>query len=180
LREGKVSWNGELYRVNAQLRVPGAAPVPILLAALAPKMLALAGSVADGTVTWMTGPKTLATHIVPSIRAAAEAAGRPAPRVVAGLPICVTDDPDEARRVAAKLFRGYGVLPSYRAMLDREGATGPADIVVVGDEAAVSAQVDAVAAAGVTDLMAAPFAVGESDASLGRTFAWLEARARAS
>ena len=179
VREGKVSFNGELYRVNAQLRVPGAAPFPILLAALAPKMLALAGSVADGTITWMTGAKTLATHIVPSIRAAAEAAGRPAPRVVAGLPVAVTDDPDEARRVAGKLFRGYGVLPSYRAMLDREGAAGPGEIAIVGDEAQVGAQLDALAAAGVTDLMAAPFPVGASEASLARTFAFLESRLRA-
>ena len=180
VREGKVSFNGELYRVNAQLRVPGSAPFPILLAALAPKMLALAGSVADGTVTWMTGPKTLASHIVPTIRAAAEAAGKPAPRVVAGLPICVTDDPDEARRVAGKLFRGYGVLPSYRAMLDREGAAGAAEIAVVGDEAQVSAQLDALAAAGVTDLMAVPFATGTSEASLARSFTLLEARGRTS
>jgi len=179
VREGKVSFQGELYRVNAQLRVPGSAPFPILLAALAPKMLALAGSVADGTVTWMTGEKTLATHIVPSIRAAAEAAGRPAPRVVAGLPVCVTDDPDEARRVAGKLFRGYGVLPSYRAMLDREGAAGPGDIVIAGDEAQVAARLDALAAAGVTDLMAAPFPVGASEASLSRTFALLQSRVRA-
>jgi F420-dependent oxidoreductase-like protein len=177
VREGKVAFNGELYRVNAQLRVPGSAPVPILLAALAPKMLALAGSVADGTVTWMTGAKTLANHIVPSIRAAAEAAGRPAPRVVAGLPIAVTDDPGEARNVAGKTFRGYGALPSYRAMLDREGAAGPGDIVVAGDEAAVSAQLDALAAAGVTDLMAVPFAVGDAEPSLARTFALLQKRA---
>ncbi len=180
VREGKVSFQGELYKVNAQLRVPGSAPFPILLAALAPKMLALAGSVADGTITWMTGPKTLATHIVPSIRAAAEAAGRPAPHVVAGLPIAVTDDPEEARRVAGKLFRGYGVLPSYRAMLDREGAAGPGDIVIAGDEAAVGAQLDALAAAGVTELMAAPFPVGASEASLARTFALLQSRLRAS
>jgi F420-dependent oxidoreductase-like protein len=180
VRENKVSFQGELYKVNAQLRVPGSAPFPILLAALAPKMLALAGSVADGTITWMTGPKTLATHIVPSIRAAAEAAGRPAPHVVAGLPIAVTDDPEEARRVAGKLFRGYGVLPSYRAMLDREGAAGPGDIVIAGDEAAVGAQLDALAAAGVTELMAAPFPVGASEASLARTFALLQSRLRAS
>ena len=180
VREGKVSFQGELYKVNAQLRVPGSAPFPILLAALAPKMLALAGSVADGTITWMTGPKTLATHIVPSIRAAAEAAGRPAPHVVAGLPIAVTDDPEEARRVAGKLFRGYGVLPSYRAMLDREGAAGPGDIVIAGDEAAVGAQLDSLSAAGVTELMAAPFPVGASEASLARTFALLQSRLRAS
>ena len=104
------------------LKVAGAEPCPVLLAALAPKMLALAGSVADGTVTWMAGPKTVRDHIVPSIQAAAEAAGKPKPRVVVGLPIAVTDDVPAARAAAAKRYAVYGQLPSYRAMLDREGA----------------------------------------------------------
>ena len=97
----------------------------MIVAALGPKMLELAGTVADGTVTWMTGPATLASHTVPMITAAAERAGRPAPRIVASLPICVTADADAARERAAKDFQVYGFLPSYRAMLDREGAAGP-------------------------------------------------------
>jgi F420-dependent oxidoreductase-like protein len=180
IREGRVSHAGEMYRVNAQLAVPGGKPFPILIAALAPKMLALAGAVADGTVTWMTGPKTLATHIVPSIRSAASAAGRPAPQIIAGLPIAVTDDPAEARLVASKVYRTYGMLPSYRAMLDREGAAGPAEVAIVGNEREVSDQLDALHAAGVTDFFAAPFAVGSSEESLARTSALLQARARAS
>src|SRR6185295_1507470 len=112
-------------------------PCPILVAALAPRMLALTGRVADGTVTWMTGPKTLRDHTVPRIREAAEKAGRPAPRVVVGLPIAVTRDMAAARVTAAQQFQIYGALPSYRAMLDREGAEGPADVALVGDEAAV-------------------------------------------
>ena len=92
---------------------------------------------ADGTVTWMTGPATLASHTVPTITAAAERAGRPAPEVFAALPICVTDDPDAARARASQDFQVYGFLPSYRAMLDREGAEKPGDVAIVGDEAAV-------------------------------------------
>ncbi|HEX7478755.1 MAG TPA: TIGR03564 family F420-dependent LLM class oxidoreductase [Polyangiales bacterium] len=170
IRKGRVEFSGELFKVNASLRVPGAKPCPILIAALAPKMLALAGSVADGTITWMTGPKTLAEHTIPTIVAAAVAAERPAPRVVAGLPIAVTSDPQAAREAAARHFRAYGMLPSYRAMLDREGAAGPADVAIVGDEASVGAQLDRLAEAGVTDLLAAPFAVSKGDDSLERTW----------
>jgi F420-dependent oxidoreductase-like protein len=178
VREGRVSFQGTQFRVQAQLSVPGGKPCPILIAALAPKMLGLAGSVADGTVTWMTGEKTLRDHIVPTIRKAASDAGRSAPHVVAGLPIAVTEQVDEARKIAGRNFRAYGMLPSYRAMLDREGAAGPADIAIVGDEAAVSAQLDRLAAVGVTDFVAAAFSVGDTAASLARTNALLAERAR--
>lgn len=178
IREGKVQYAGEMYKVTCGLKVPGATPCPILIAALAPKMLALAGSVADGTITWMTGPKTLAEHIVPSIRKAAEEAGRPAPRVVAGLPIAVTDDAAAARETAGKVFKTYGALPSYRAMLDREGAAGPAEVAIVGNEASVNATLDRMAASGVTEFMAAPFSARKDDDSIARTMALLQARLR--
>src|SRR4030095_7297076 len=97
IRAGSVSYAGEEYRVNAQMSVPGATACPILLAALAPKMLALTGREADGTITWMTGPKTLREHTVPRICEAAAAAGRATPRVVVGLPIAVTTDVAGAR-----------------------------------------------------------------------------------
>jgi alkanesulfonate monooxygenase SsuD/methylene tetrahydromethanopterin reductase-like flavin-dependent oxidoreductase (luciferase family) len=94
---------------------------------------------------------------VPTITAAAEKAGRPAPRVLASLPICVTSDVDAARERAAKDFQVYGFLPSYRAMLDREGAEGPADVALVGDEATVQKQVQSLADAGVTEYVASIF-----------------------
>jgi 5,10-methylenetetrahydromethanopterin reductase len=124
-------------------------------------MLALAGQQTDGTVLWMTGPGTVRDYVVPAISEAASAAGRPRPRVVCSLPVCVTSDPDGARAGAAKQFSIYGQLPSYRAMLDREGAAGPADVAIVGDEDAVVAQIQALADAGVTDFVAAEFARGE-------------------
>jgi F420-dependent oxidoreductase-like protein len=135
--------------------------VPVLLAALAPRMLKLAGEQTDGTVLWMTGPATVRDYVVPAITEAASAAGRPSPRVVCSLPVCVTSDPDSARAGAAKAFSIYGQLPSYRAMLDREGAAGPADVAIVGDEDAVAAQIQALADAGVTDFVAAEFARGD-------------------
>ncbi len=162
LRTGSVSFDGETMHAHGALQVAGAEPVPLMIAALGTKMLELAGRATDGTVTWMTGAATLADHVVPTITKAAEAAGRPAPRIAAGLPVCVTDDVDAARERAAAVFQVYGSLPSYRAMLDREGAAGPADVAVVGDEASVLAQLERVAAAGTTDLVAVEFASHQS------------------
>lgn len=157
LRNRSVSFTGETLRAAGSLNIPGATAVPLLVAALGPRMLRLAGELADGTVTWMTGPATVAEHIVPSIAAAAAAAAKPAPRVVVGLPVCVTRHEDQARQRAAKTFEVYGQLPSYRAMLDREGAGGPADVALVGDEASVAAQIKRIFDGGATEFLAAPF-----------------------
>jgi len=159
IHHGKVSFEGETMtaRTLAPVRLAGAEPCSVLVAALGPAMLKLTGEMADGTITWMVGPKTLENHIVPSITEAARAAGRDLPRVVVGLPVCVTDDPDHVREAAAKTFVIYGQLPSYRAMLDKEGADGPADVVVAGDEDAVATQLRAMAEMGATDLAVPPF-----------------------
>jgi F420-dependent oxidoreductase-like protein len=154
LNDGKVSFKGETISSEITLGVEPRIPCPVLVAALGEQMLRLAGTVTDGTVTWMTGPATLASHTVPTIAAAAQAAGRPAPRIAASLPICVTGDIDQARERAARDFQVYGFLPSYRAMLDREGAEGPADVAIVGDESTVEKQVRALADAGVTEYVA--------------------------
>jgi F420-dependent oxidoreductase-like protein len=148
---------GETISFHGGLQIE-AAPVPVVVAALGTQMLRLAGRKAQGTITWMTGPATIRDHVVPTITAAATEAGRDAPRVVTALPTCVTDDPDGARERAAKMFEMYGILPSYRAMLDREGAGGPADVAIVGDEASVRAQVEAVLEAGATEFVVVPFA----------------------
>ncbi len=154
VRGDAVSYQGETLGAGIGLDVKGASPVPVLVAALGPKMLALAGRVADGTATWMTGPATIADHIVPTITAAAEDAGRPAPRVAVGLPICVTDDESAARAGAAEVFQIYGTLPSYRAMLDREGVDGPGDVAVVGDEDAVRGALAHLESIGASDFIA--------------------------
>jgi 5,10-methylenetetrahydromethanopterin reductase len=156
-----VSFRGDTLRASITLSTPRPGRVPVLLAALGPQMLRIAGERTDGTVLWMTGPGTVRDHIVPSIRAAAAAAGRPAPRVVCLLPVCVTDDVPAARAQAEKVFAIYGQLPSYRAMLDREGAAGPGDVVIAGDEAAVTAQIMALAEAGVTDFVGLEYARGD-------------------
>jgi F420-dependent oxidoreductase-like protein len=155
------SFTGETVRGHIGLTVPNEGRVPVLLAALGPKMLKLAAERADGTVLWMTGPTTVRDHIAPTITAAAEEAGRPAPRIVCVLPVCVTGDADRARERAAKAFEVYGTLPSYRAMMDREGADGPADLAVIGDEDAVGARLEVLAEAGVTDFVAGEFMPGD-------------------
>ncbi|MEV0403044.1 TIGR03564 family F420-dependent LLM class oxidoreductase [Actinoallomurus sp. NPDC050550] len=157
LRGEAVSHQGDTLTAVGQVGVAGATPPPVLLAALAPAMLRLAGELADGTVTWMTGPQTLADHIVPSVTKAAEAAGRSAPRVVAGLLVSVTNDEQGVRNRVAEQFSLAGQVPEYRAVLDRERAAGPQDVVIVGTENQVERQIRRLEDAGVTDFFAAPF-----------------------
>jgi 5,10-methylenetetrahydromethanopterin reductase len=165
----QVSFSGVTVRAGIGLTIPAPGRVPVVVAALGPQMLRLAGEQTDGTVLWMTGPATVRDHIVPLITQAAGEAGRPSPRVVSMLPICVTSDPGDARERAARVFAIYGELPSYRAMLDREGAAGPADVAIVGDEDAVAAQISTLAAAGVTDFVAAEY-TGGADGARTRDF----------
>ena len=172
LRGEQVAHQGERFRVNMRIGVPGAAPPPVLVAALGPVMLGIAGELADGTITWMTGPRTLEQHIVPTLHRAAAAAGRPAPRVVAGMPIVLTADADAdaARSRISESLAIYGMLPSYRAMLDREGAAAPGDLAMVGDEAALRAQLARLRDAGVTDFDAAIVALDEGAVARTRDF----------
>ncbi|MEX2080815.1 MAG: TIGR03564 family F420-dependent LLM class oxidoreductase [Dehalococcoidia bacterium] len=157
LRGEAVAYQGEEYRVNGQITVPVTQPPQVMVAALGPAMLKITGRLADGTITWMTGNKTLAAHIVPGISESAKEHGRPAPRIAAGFPIAVTDDTANARKVASQVFVVYGQLPSYRAMLDREGAANPEDIAMVGTKDDLRAMVDQSRQAGVTDFCAAPY-----------------------
>ncbi|HEX7165892.1 MAG TPA: LLM class F420-dependent oxidoreductase [Acidimicrobiales bacterium] len=157
VRDGKVAAQGEVVKAAGEIRLPDGFHLPVLVAGLGPVMLAIAGRLTEGTVTWMTGPQTIADHIVPSITKAATEAGRPAPRVVAALPTCVTDDIGGARERAAKGFQIYGVLPSYRAMLDREGAAGPGDVAIVGSRRVVQDEVKRMVDNGATEFVAVPF-----------------------
>lgn len=181
LRGETVHFDGEDFRVHAGGSAPSdRAPIPVLVAALAPRMLRVAGQLTAGTILWMGNERAIETHIAPRLRAAAAADGRPAPRIVAGLPVAVHDDVDEARSTAAQVFAGYGELPNYRRLLDIGGAAGPADAAIVGDEAAVTARIEALFAAGATDVWAAPFPVGDDpSASRRRTRALLVELARA-
>ena len=148
---------GETYTTRGSLSGVGSSPFSVVVAALGPQLLRVTGALADGTLTWCTGPKTLQSLTVPTITEAAKTAGRPAPRVIAALPVCVTKDVAKALEIAAKAFVIYGQLPSYRAMLDHEGAAGPADIVIAGTEEQVKQRVADLAGVGVTDFAAVEF-----------------------
>ena len=156
VRGETVNWQGEEYRVRGlSLDVPGGEGMPVLVAALGAAMLKVAGEQADGTSTWMVGPKTMAGHIVPKLTAAAAAAGRPPPRVVGGCPIALVARPDEARAAVGKGLAIYGQMPSYQAMLDLEGARGPEDIALLGDESLLRRGIRRFQDMGVTDFNAA-------------------------
>ncbi len=156
-RNEPANFDGQMYRVHAAVNAKGSTGFGVVVAALGEQMLRVTAALADGTLTWCTGPVTLAAHIVPTITRAAEEFGRPAPRVIAALPVCVTDDKPAAAERAAAAFAAYGGLPSYRAMLDREGVAGPADIAVIGSAAEVQERVAALAGIGVTDFAAVEF-----------------------
>jgi 5,10-methylenetetrahydromethanopterin reductase len=157
-----VAFQGEQYRVTGvALDVPDAGTLPVVVAALGPVMLKLAGELADGTNTWMVGPRTMENHIIKRIGEAAAAAGRPSPRVVGGFPIVLTNKPDDARARIAQQLTIYGQLPSYRAMLDREGVAGPADIAIAGDENRLRGDLKRLEDLGVTHFNAAIAAVEE-------------------
>ena len=158
----QVTFAGETLKASTfgPLQIDTPAP-DVLVAALGTVMLRIAGRMATGTITWMTGPVTVEEHIIPTINAAAADAGRPVPQVGVGLPVCVTGDAAAARATAAEVFAMYGYLPSYRAMLDREGVEGPADVAIVGSAAEVADQVRHLAAMGVTDFCGAPFGSGD-------------------
>jgi F420-dependent oxidoreductase-like protein len=178
LRREQVAYEGETVKVVTRQPLDVEAPAPpVLVAALGSQMLKLAGRFATGTVTWMSGPDTIASHIAPSVRAAAEQAGRPAPRIQVILPMCVTDNRASAYEEATRAFAIYDMMPSYRAMLDREGAAGPADVALIGDEQEVTAQLTRIAEAGATDLSAVVFG---SPLERERTFAFLADMAKRS
>jgi 5,10-methylenetetrahydromethanopterin reductase len=154
-----VSVEGETLRANTlmgPIRIEGAGPVPVLVAALGPALLRVAGELADGTLTWMAAPEVIEKRIAPSINAAAEAAGRPRPRVGVGLPVAVTSDVDAALERAAASYAIYGTLPSYRRLLDEAGLDGPAGVVIAGDEDEVAGRIRALADIGATELLASP------------------------
>ena len=174
LNEEGVDFAGEMFKVSGALQIPDALPCPVVVAALGPRMLSVAGELGDGTVTWMTGPRGLAQYVVPRLNEAAASAGRPMPRVCVGIPVAVTDNPDRGRDRAARIFQGYGSLPSYRRMLEREGVSGPGEIAILGNEAAVEDQLRALAAGGATDLLATIFPVEDGPSSVVRTRSLLQ------
>lgn len=175
LRDRAVDASGEIWSGHADsMGGPAGIPTPaVLLAAMGPRLLELAGSRTDGTILWLSGPKVIEAEIAPALRAAADRAGRPAPRIVASVPVCVTDDPEPQRALIAQILDNYNHLPSYRRVMDIEGISGPADVSLVGDEDTVRAGLARFEEAGVTDFSALEFTLDAESAE--RTRALLKA-----
>ena len=151
---GTVDVENEQFRVHNPLAVTDIAPMPVLLAALGPVMLRIAGERADGTILWLADERAIESHVAPTINAAAAAAGRPAPRIVAGIPVCVCadHDVDEAVERANRVLSEAEVSPNYKKLLDRGDARSVGDLLAAGSEAAVEKRLRSFADAGVTDL----------------------------
>ena len=171
LRGDPVDHRGREFCVRAGLEVPGSEAVPVVIAALGEKMLELAGSESDGTILWMAGPRTIEKHIAPRIRDAARTAGREAPRVIAGMHICLTNDAESVLEQIGQAVSLYGSMPSYRAMLDIEGSDDPRQLTLVGDEHSLTAGLARLRDIGVTDFEASIFAPDPE--SQARTFEYL-------
>ncbi|AKN72690.1 F420-dependent oxidoreductase [Streptomyces sp. PBH53] len=153
---GSADFHGELLTATTPLpaTVPGAEPpVPVLVAAMGPQALRVAGELADGILPYLAGPRALAEHIVPAVTAAAEAAGRPAPRIVAFVPGVVTADPEAVRESATEALAFYERFPSYQRVIELSGGTRAADLAVIGDEEAVAAEVRRYREAGATEVV---------------------------
>ena len=168
----EIRHQGEEYRVALQAGTLSATPPPVLVAALGPKMLDLAGRHADGAAIWLGGPRYLGGFAVPRLERAAQDAGRPPPRIVSGIPIAVTRAA-HARESAEGLLAASAKLPAYRRVLEREGVSHPSEIAVVGDETEVEKALQGIADLGVTDVNAVPFRVAGDPQALPRTIALL-------
>ena len=164
---GQVDVENDGYRVHSPMDVTDHPPTPILLAALAPVMLRLAGEQASGTILWLADERAIGEHIVPRITKAAAGAGRPAPRVVAGVPValCAKDDVDAARAYANRGLGHAESCPNYQRLLEQGDADDVGDILAAGDEAAVADRLRSFRDAGATDLAIRPLALGPDRAA---------------
>jgi 5,10-methylenetetrahydromethanopterin reductase len=168
LTRGEAKFAGELVRCDASIVRMSESPPAVLLAALGPRMLELAGSMSAGTNLWMAGPRAVREHVAPRIREAAQRAGRPRPRILVGLPMRVTDDTERARRDMSRAYGSTSQFDSYRDVLEREGAGGPEDVALIGDEARVSAALDELEAAGATEFIAMELCATDEEAARTR------------
>lgn len=164
LYTGRSSFRGQIWSFEDENVRPTDMPPKVMLAALGPQMLDVAGRRTDGTILWCVGPKTIRTHIAPIINDAAAAADRDEPAIVCSLPVWVTDDPPMARQFLDLVLAEYATIPSYRAMLDREGAAGLGDLSIVGSEEYVRDALGEIAEAGATDFSAVPMGANHDEA----------------
>ncbi len=166
-----VNFSGEYYRVNEfSLKIACAEPPQTLLAALGPKMLELAGQYTNGTITWMAGIRTLAEFTVPSLQRICSQLDKSSPRIVALIPIAITNDKDSAREICNEAFAIYGQLPVYQTLMQREGASRPSDVALIGSENELRQELQRLRDAGVTDFGASVFPADAQSIARTREF----------
>jgi len=147
------------------VRVPGGTPVPVYVAAMGPKALQVTGELADGTLPFLAGPRAIADFILPTIAAAAAGAGRPTPRIIAAVPVLVTDDREAGLAAAAEGLALYDTIPSYQKIIAREGVASAVDLAVIGSAEYVRDRLGAYLAAGATDIVLSPLLRDNPDAA---------------
>lgn len=159
---GQVDVENDGYRVHSPMDVTDWSPNPVVIAALAPVMLRVAGEHAAGTILWLADERAIGEHVAPRITKAAAGAGRPAPRIVAGVPValCPKDEVDAARGWANRLLGHSEFCPSYQQLLDRGDAKNEGDMLAAGDESAILERLRAFRDAGTTDLAVRVLALG--------------------
>lgn len=177
LQSGGASHQGSAWSFDGADAKPSPGVPKVMIAALGEQMLRVAGRRTDGTILWCVGPKTIQSHIAPVINDAAAAADRPPPAIVCSIPVWVTDDPEPARAFLAAILADYAALPSYRAMMDREGVEGLGDLSIVGNESFVRDALGEIEACGATDFTPVPMG-GDPDEE-ARTMAVLRDATRA-
>ena len=160
---GPVDVENDLFRIHNPLDITDVGPTPVLIAALGPRMLELCGSRADGTILWLADERAIGGHVVPALVRASEAAGRPMPRVVAGVPVCLCRDDEIPAAVERtnRILAEAEVSPNYQKLLDHGDAKNVGDILAAGSEATIDKRLQAFADAGVTDLSVRVVPIGE-------------------
>lgn len=170
MRGEQVDVEGEMFQVHSQLELPDCEAPPVIVAALGPQMLRVTGRLADGTALWLAGPKWIEEVVIPEMGAAARDAGRPDPRVIAGVPIAVTSDPDACRQRISRAFAMYNTLPSYQRVIQGSGADDPAGVAIVSSEEEIERELLRWRDIGVTDFYAAFEGVSADERQRTREF----------
>lgn len=162
---GEVDFHGSEFTAAPEwpVALPGGTPIPVYVAAMGPKALRVTGELADGTLPYLAGPRTISEFIAPTIGQAAAEAGRPSPRIIAAVPVVVTDDPDAGRAAAAETLAFYATIPSYQKVIAREGVDSVADLAAVGSATAAAKQLLRYRDAGATDLVLSPLMGTDDD-----------------
>ena len=162
---GSVNFHGDDFNASPAwpVKVAGGTPLPVYVAAMGPKALRVTGELADGTLPYLAGPRTIAEFIEPTIAKAAADAGRPKPAIIAAVPALVSDDQDAARAFAAEQLSFYESVPSYQKVLAREGVASAGDLAAVGSAESIARQLRSYLDAGATDVVISP--VDRADAA---------------